>query len=225
MKFVRISYVFRTNFVPISCEPEQIFQNKFLTFALVLVGHSNATTTSSSGFTAHPVQYPLVVFDTGIGLRPHQSKRIWDTSQGRAHQKGNKIQTVLQFVPKKICKVEGGSTPHVAQTAHAGGSSSRQDLHVHIFIYSYVQITSVQVRWDRRSRSQRQSCALPPLYPSRARLQPAQPCELCSIASAKPASIAGAVRRWGGGGGCWPNSSGAAVTRARSGAKCATWTA
>ena len=51
----------------------------------------------------------------------------------------------------------GGSTPHMLFKLPMPGGGGRQYLHVHIFIYKYVQISSVHVRWDRRSRCQRQS--------------------------------------------------------------------
>ena len=160
MKFVRNSYEIHVN-------PSELFQNKNLTFALVLVGPSKASIDPSSGVTAHPVQCPLVLLDTGFGLRPHQSKRIWDTSQGLAHQRANKIQTVLKFVLGKFSQ-SGGGVPHMLLKLlmPGGGGGCRQNLciyvYVHIFIYKYVQITSVQVRWDERSRSQRESYAPPP---------------------------------------------------------------
>ena len=64
---------------------------------------------------------------------------------------------------------------------------------------------------------------LRPPPPPRAKLRAGEPWELCSIASAKKAPIAAAVRRWWGY--CHPSSSWAAATRARSGATCATLTA
>ena len=119
MKFVRISYEFHVHL-------SEFLQNKILTFALVLVGPSKASTDSSSGVTAHQVQCPLVLFDTGFGFRPHQSRRIWDTSQGLAHQRANKIQTVLKFVLKKISQ-SGGGVPHMSfKLPMPGGGGCRQ---------------------------------------------------------------------------------------------------
>ena len=72
-----------------------------------------------------------------------------------------------------------------------GGGGCTQYLPVHIFIYKYVQLTSLQVRRVRWSRSQRVSYAPPP--PLGAELQPAEPWEVSSTASMKEASIAAGV--------------------------------
>ena len=62
---------------------------------------------------------------------------MWDTSQGMAHERANKI-AVLKFVLKKFAKWGGGGTPHVVQTAHANGEGVASS--TCMYIYSYMNM-------------------------------------------------------------------------------------
>ena len=61
----------------------------------------------------------------------------------------------------------GGGTPHVLQTARAGVAKGEGGLgpyfYVHIYVYTYVQITFMQVIWYGRFRGQGQNYT-PPAY-------------------------------------------------------------
>ena len=146
-KFVRISYEFPTNLR-----------------GIILSSHETSCGSFVSAFTVGKMQPPC-----SPRFSAPTTEQIINTAAPREQEPRRGMCNVQRVgvAEKDVTSIAnfaswGGGTSHVLQTPHAAlarraGGGGRQYLYVHIFIYKYVQITFVQVIWDRRSRGQGQS--------------------------------------------------------------------